>query len=123
MIQEVLRQHCRTIWIITLVSLEIKCISKSATNTVLESHSFSYDKAGKITEERNVDSFTELNEVRSFNYDVLGRLTSSDIKDIEVIGNVSEENNKLLTTYTFDKVGNRLTRTDMVQLQTMYITD
>lgn len=81
-------------------------------DSVLESHGYVYDKAGKITEERNINSFTEVNEVRYFSYDELGRLTSSNIKDIEVTGNVSEEIDKLQTSYTFDKVGNRLTKTE-----------
>ena len=81
-------------------------------DTVIESHSYSYDKAGKIITEENYSSQNDLNEIRRFEYDSLGRLVLSDIKDIvEESGNTSEEN-KLITEYSYDKVGNRLTKTE-----------
>ncbi len=81
-------------------------------NTVIESHSYSYDKAGKIITEENYSSQNDLNEIRRFEYDSLGRLVMSDIKDtVEESGTTSEEN-KLITEYSYDKVGNRLTKTE-----------
>ena len=81
-------------------------------DTVIESHYYSYDKAGKIITEENYSSLSDFNEIRRFEYDSLGRLVLSDIKDIvEESGNTSEEN-KLITEYTYDKVGNRLTKTE-----------
>lgn len=60
--------------------------------------------------EENYSSQNDLNEIRRFEYDSLGRLVLSDIKDIvEESGNTSEEN-KLITEYSYDKVGNRLTK-------------
>ncbi len=78
--------------------------------TVIESHGYSYDKAGKIITEENYSSQNDLNEIRRFEYDSLGRLVLSDIKDIVEESGTETEENKLITEYSYDKVGNRLTK-------------
>ena len=82
-------------------------------DTVLESHRYSYDKAGKILSEENWSSLSDLNETRHYGYDILGRLESSDIYDvIEIEGGETEEVLRTETVYTYDKVGNRLSKTE-----------
>ncbi len=82
--------------------------------TVLERHSYVYDKAGKIIAEENSSSLNDLNEIRRYQYDTLGRLVLSDIKDIEEVTEEGEtevsEENKVTTAYSYDKVGNRLSK-------------
>ena len=88
--------------------------------SIIESHNYSYDKAGRIISEENYSSLSDLNEIRRFEYDTLGRLVLSDIKDIVEEGGVSSEENKLITEYSYDKVGNRLTKTENGE-ETVYV--
>lgn len=92
----------------------------------IERHLYSYDKNNNIVREENTNSFENLNEVRYYEYDYKGELTSSVIKDFVTTyreveigeadddGNVlttteavTEETERLTTSYTYDKVGNR----------------
>lgn len=85
-------------------------------DTVIESHRYTYDKAGKIISEENSSSLSDLNEIRRYEYDTLGRLVLSDIKDIEEVTENGEtdisEENKVTTSYNYDKVGNRVSKTE-----------
>lgn len=97
----------------------------NGANTI-ESHSYQYDKNNQIVEERNVNVLDNLNEVCRYQYNHKGELISSKIYDITTryvevetgeededgnipteIVSVTEETAKLLTSYTYDKVGNR----------------
>lgn len=62
--------------------------------------------------EENSSNQNDLNEIRRFEYDSLGRLVSSDIKDLVEDNSVITEENKLVTEYSYDKVGNRVGKTE-----------
>ena len=75
-----------------------------------EEYKFTYDKNGNIlTEEIYNDYLTEAQDkihvVKNYTYDELGRLTRVDVTD--KLGNDSVST----TSYTYDKVGNRLSKT------------
>ncbi len=62
--------------------------------------------------EENSSNQNDLNEIRRFEYDSLGRLVSSYIKDLVEDNSVITEENKLVTEYSYDKVGNRVGKTE-----------
>ncbi|MCR2033420.1 DNRLRE domain-containing protein [Anaerofustis stercorihominis] len=75
-----------------------------------EEYKFTYDKNGNIlTEEIFNDYLTEvgnkIHAVKSYTYDELGRLTKVEVTD------KPDNDSVTTTTYTYDKVGNRLSRT------------
>lgn len=76
-------------------------------DTVIESYTYSYDKNSNIVEKTQVNNYPKkdqekVNETKAYTYDSLGRLTKTVTTDHQ------KEDSKKTVTYTYDKVGNRL---------------
>jgi RHS repeat-associated protein len=93
----------------------------SNPNVVLEEYQYTYDKKAQIISEdivNNNPANTALrtNEHRAFTYDALGRLTNAVFSGTRLLknqtsGQVSQTTAPINKSYTYDKVGNRLTET------------
>lgn len=86
----------------------------SDLNTILEKHTYSYDKNSNILSEGIINNYPQnqsdrINETRIYTYDDLNRLKTSKVINNN---NQTEKNN----TYTYDKVGNitRITEGNIV---------
>ena len=69
----------------------------------VEQHSYAYDKNSNIIRESNFNTFSELDEIRSYTYDNLNQLTDSVFKNIitetvTVEGEADEDGNPTTTT-------------------------
>lgn len=76
--------------------------------TVMESYAYSYDKNSNIVEKTQVNNYPQkdeekVNETKHYTYDSLGRLVKTVTTDHR------KDDSKQTVTYTYDKVGNRLT--------------
>ena len=96
----------------------------------VEQHSYAYDKNSNIIRESNFNTFSELDEIRSYTYDNLNQLTDSVFKNIitetvTVEGEADEDGNPttttqtvtreeeaLTTSYAYDIVGNRIQKVE-----------
>ena len=69
---------------------------------VIEKHEYAYNRNGQVVKETNLNnvSVNPVNETRSYAYDYMGNLLKS-----EITGSAN-----VTTLYTYDKVGNRLTK-------------
>ena len=78
-------------------------------NTPVEEYNYTYDKNGNILIEDIYNNYIKnkpIDELKEYTYDTLGRLTNVKVTDRANNNNISQK------SYTYDKVGNRITETD-----------
>ena len=78
-----------------------------STSTVLESHTYEYDRNDQITKYIHKNNLTSdtINETRVYTYDNHGNLTKSVKTD-------NTDSTSVTTTYSYDSVGNRISMTE-----------
>ena len=78
-----------------------------STSTVLESHTYEYDRNDQITKYTHKNNLTSdaINETRVYTYDNHGNLTKSIKTD-------NADSSSVTTTYGYDSVGNRISMTE-----------
>ena len=77
-------------------------VYEDSNGAVIEKHEYAYNRNGHVVKETNLNnvSVNPVNETRSYAYDYMGNLLKS-----EITGSAN-----VTTLYTYDKVGNRLTK-------------
>ena len=77
-------------------------VYEESNGAVIEKHEYAYNRNGQVVKETNLNnvSVNPVNETRSYAYDYMGNLLKS-----EITGSAN-----VTTLYTYDKVGNRLTK-------------
>ena len=77
-------------------------VYEDSNGAVIEKHEYAYNRNGQVVKETNLNnvSVNPVNETRSYAYDYMGNLLKS-----EITGSTN-----VTTLYTYDKVGNRLTK-------------
>lgn len=81
--------------------------NSSNLDKITEKYEYSYNKNSDITKEKLYNNYTEdtkTDKTKDYTYDNLGRLTS-----VKVTNNLTQ--NESNTSYTYDKIGNRLSKT------------
>lgn len=90
--------------------ISIQYTDSADPENILEKYEYSYDKNSDIISERIEQNFIGdaqkyVNEVRTHTYDALGRLISTETVN-------QEDHSRNLVTYTYDRVGNRISCID-----------
>ena len=77
-------------------------VYEDSNGAVIEKHEYAYNRNGQVVKETNLNnvSVNPVNETRSYAYDYMGNLLKS-----EITGSAN-----VTTLYTYDKVGNRLSK-------------
>lgn len=90
--------------------ISIKYLDNGSEESILESFAYTYDKDNQILTCTHVNNLPEdgsaINETRSYVYDNYGYLTQSTITDH------NNSDAQSVTAYTYDAVGNRLSKTE-----------